>query len=267
MSSVSCSACQDLLAAAPEFAANGVTSKVCSSLSANMGLDRTNGHDSATDLHLANDCLIGRMQDEINHYDVCDWKEFMKQYIGNQYEINKAIICALGGFWSTLSSLIEALGGGEGTIPVFRRYRVTVPVAAFGQVWRVTSGAQQAYDTNAQADPQYYNVENVTEWFAGSGNNAQVGEFWVKVPVSEMDNITGVWTQTQVVPSGNDYDGRGKGYIQTVNVQEWTRNGDYLDVNFDTYELCPPSLLPDGHNGGPYPVTVDFLVVGTRQLL
>lgn len=267
MSEISCRACQDLSNAAPEFVTNGVTNAVCTSLGNNTGLDKNNGHNDATDLHIANDCLIGRMKTEIGGFDVCDWKEFMKLYIGNDYEMNKAMICAIGGLWKTIQTIIDALGGGNGRIPVIRRYRVTVPASAFGQSWRVTQGAQEATYFTPGSEPGYFNVENITEWFAGSGNNEEVGEFWVKVPVSEMDDITGVWTQTWVVPGGNPFDGVGKAFIQTVNVQQWTRNGDYLDVNFDTYELCPPRTLPDGHNGGPYPVTVDFLIVGTRQLL
>jgi len=163
-----------------------------------------------------------------------------------------------------LNDLIQALGGSSNVIPVIKRYRVTVPVGAFGQVWRVASGAEQAMYNEPGATPNYYPVASITEWFAGSGNNEDVGEFRVIIPVSEMESITGVWTQTQVVPSGNPYDGVGKGYIQTVNVQGWVQQGTNLIVNFDTFELCPPSSLPNGTNGGPYPVTVDFLVVGTK---
>ena len=269
MSEVSCTACQTLREDAPDFVTNGVTEAVCESLHDDTGLDAGNGNNDETDLHTANDCLIGRMEDEINAYDVCDWKKFMKQYITNDYEVNKGIICALGGLWETLHTLIKALGGGDGTIPVIRRYRVTVPVNAFGRVWRVTSGAEQNADTSAGTHESWYSVENVTEYFAGSGNNTDVGEFWITVPVSEMDSITGVWTQSWVVPSGNPYDGRGKGYIQTVNVQEWYQQGTNLIVNFDTYELCPPSTLgqTEGHNGGPYPVTIDFLIVGKKSIL
>lgn len=102
MSEVSCTACQELREAAPEFVTSGVTDTVCGSLAANTGLDASNGHDDATDLHLANDCYIGRMKDEVNAYDVCDWKPFMKRFIGNLYEMLKAIICSLRGIWNKL---------------------------------------------------------------------------------------------------------------------------------------------------------------------
>ena len=267
MSEVSCTACQDLREDAPAFVSNGVTTAVCNALHKNKGLNASNGNNNETDLKTANDCLIGRMRDEIDAYDVCDWKEFMRKYISNEYEMNKAIICALGGIWSNFQSLIDALGGGDGTIPVIRRYRTTVPKSAFGKTWRVTSGAEQ----NTYPDPtiadDWYSVTNITEWFAGSGDNEDVGEFWIKVPTTEMDSIVGVWTQTLVVPGGNTYDGKGKPYIQTVNVQTWYEQGGYLNVNFDTYELCPPGGGTAPNNGGPYPVTVDFLVVGTRAFV
>ena len=270
MSDISCTACQELRESAPDFIANGVTEAVCESLAEDTGFDAENGHNDSTDLHLANDCLIGRMQDEINAYDICDWKEFMRLYANNDYETNKAIICALGGLWNVIHKLIEALGGGDGSIPVIRRYRVTVPQPSFGQTWRGTVGIQQAtyQDPTLRDSTSWYNVGSVNAWFAGTGNNQEVGEFWIKVPISEMDSITGVWTQTLVVPGGNPYDGLGKWYMQTVNVQEWYKEGNYLNVNFDTYELCPPGGGPSAeHNGGPYPVTIDFLIVGLKRIL
>lgn len=443
MSNIDCNACNTLKNTSPHFVQNGITDTECTSLAADTGLNPSLSpkHTDAEDLHTMNDCLIGRTEGDLEKYDICDWQDFMAMFIGNLYEVLKAIICAIGGIWvyihnllsrvaslesrmsalesrvsilesevaalktrmtnlegrvtaaedaiaglttdvntlkndvaglksemnsvkarvstlegdvanikgrvtalegdmsslkgrvstlegavsninseisgiktdinsvktrvtnventvsshitqisslsstvnsfssqisnnannitnltSRLNSLIEALGGSANVVPVVRRYRVTVPKSAFGQVWRVTGGAQQANNPDSQTNPNYYNVADVTEWFAGSGNNEDVGEFWVKVPVSEMEDITGVWTQTWVVPGGNPYDGKGKGYIQTVNVQQWTRSGDYLDINFDTYELCPAGGGSSSHNGGPYPVTVDFLVVGTKTI-
>ncbi len=270
MSTINCEACESLRTIAPDFVTNGVTDAVCESLANDTGLNPKHANKDAPDLHLANDCMIGQMGTEINAYDICDWKEFMERYIGNHYEVDKGIICALGGLWELLHKLIDAMGGGNGRIPVMRRYRVNVPKSAFGQVWRLTQGAEQTSDNDPGDVPSYHSVTNVTEWFAGSGNNVDVGEFWVKVPVSEMDTITGVWTQSWVVPRGNSFDGRGKPYIQTVNVQEWYEQGNYLHVNFDTYELCPNRITSGDtitQNGGPYPVTIDFLIVGTKKIL
>lgn len=113
MSEVSCTACQDLKSAAPEFVTNGVTDTVCNSLANNTGLDSGNGRNDATDLHLANDCLVGRMQDEIRAYDVCDWKKFMKLFIHNVYEMFKALICTIRGVWTQISNIKSRLNSIE----------------------------------------------------------------------------------------------------------------------------------------------------------
>ena len=275
MSYIDCESCSELRENAPDFVNNGVTSEICTSLKADTGLNPNLSplHNDGEDLHTANDCLIGRMDAEIEKYDVCDWKEYMHQFIPNLYELLKAIICAIQGIWTNihrlwnkLNALIEALGGGENTIPVFRTYRRTVPKSEFVPYWRVTSGTQQNKAISPGEENEWYNVADVTEWFAGAGNNVEVGELWIKVLVADMDNIVGVFTQSWVVPGGNPYDGKGKRYIQTVNVQEWYREGDYLLVNYDVYELCPEGGGTAAYNGGPYPVTIDFLIVGSRTI-
>lgn len=314
MSEINCNACSDLRNTSPNFVQNGITSTECTSLAADTGLNpRLNPkHNDAEDLHDMNDCLIGRMEGDLEKYDVCDWQEFMQKFISNLYEVLKGIICALGGVWTyihnllnrvsslesrvtaletwksgidtwkssisntvaghtssinslnkKLDDIIAAMGGDLDTIPVMRRYRINVPKSVFKQKWRVTSGAQQ---TSNDEESGYYNVSSITQWFGGAGNNTDEGELWIKVPITEMSRIVGVWTQTLVVPSGNSYDGKGKAYIQTVNVQQWYEQSGYLYINYDVYELCPPGGGTETNNGGPYPLTIDFLVVGEKDL-
>lgn len=105
MSNINCSACEELRTEAPDFATNGVTSTVCASLKNDTGLSTTNGHNNDTDLTDANDCLIGRMDDELEAYDVCDWKDFMHKFIPNLYEFLKAILCSLAGIWTNIHEL------------------------------------------------------------------------------------------------------------------------------------------------------------------
>lgn len=101
MSNRDCSACQDLQDYAPEFATNGVTSAVAKSLQNNTGFNSHLQvlHDDCEDLNDANDCLIGNMEDEIEAYEMCDWKEYMKKFVGNLYEVLKAIIASICGLW------------------------------------------------------------------------------------------------------------------------------------------------------------------------
>lgn len=270
MSEISCTACQELREEAPEFATSGVTDAVCETLHNDKGFDAGNGNDDETDLHTANDCLIGRMKDEIRSYDVCDWKEFMKKYIGNDYEVNKGIICALGGIWEAFHKLVEALGGGNGYIPVFKHFRFTVPAASFGNVWRADVAAAQAW---YYGDSQWYNLDGgIIQYQSGGGmgDDTQPGEgMWIQIPTSEMENIKGVWGQTWVVPGGNSYDGRGKPYVQTVAIQQWFERDGNMIVNFDTHIISPKRIMSGdaiAQNGGPYPVTIDFLVIGERKL-
>lgn len=109
MSKRNCSACQDLQDYAPEFATNGVTTTVANSLKNNTGFNSSLKvrHEDCEDLNDANDCLIGNMEDEIEAYEVCDWKDYMKKLVGNLYEVLKAIIAAICGLWTRAERLCE----------------------------------------------------------------------------------------------------------------------------------------------------------------
>lgn len=111
MSTIDCSACNDLREYAPNFVQNGTNEEVCASLMNNTGLNPglTVLHDNCEDLHDVNDCLIGRMTDELEAYDVCDWKDFMKKHNSNLYELLKAIICNDCGLWIKLCESVKGL--------------------------------------------------------------------------------------------------------------------------------------------------------------
>lgn len=102
MSVINCDSCANLREYAPSFVQNGTTDVIAASLKNNTGLNPalTVTHDNCDDLNDANDCLIGRMADEVEAYDVCDWKEFMGKFLPNQYELMKAIIANDCGMWS-----------------------------------------------------------------------------------------------------------------------------------------------------------------------
>ena len=109
MSDTSCTACNDLREYAPEFVVNGVTETVGAHLMENEGLSGAEGHEDCEDLHDVNDCLIGNMVDELDAYDVCEWKDFMGAYIPNDYETNKAMIYAICGLWSKSNELCSMI--------------------------------------------------------------------------------------------------------------------------------------------------------------
>lgn len=100
-----CSACNDLRENAADFLVNGVTDTACTSLKNDTGFNPSSDTTDCDDLNDANDCLIGNMTDEIEAYDICDWKTFMKKYIPNTYNVIKSIICAVCGLWSNVHSI------------------------------------------------------------------------------------------------------------------------------------------------------------------
>ena len=95
-----CSACSELQEKSADFVQNGVTKSVCNALKNNKGFNTSSGNDDCTDLNNANDCLIGNMEDEVDAYEVCDWKEFTKNFIHNLWTVLGAIICAICGLWT-----------------------------------------------------------------------------------------------------------------------------------------------------------------------
>lgn len=105
MAQVNCSSCSDLQDVAPNLAVTGFTDDMCTSLQNGTGLNPSAGSDNCTDLNNLNDCLIGNQEAELNMYETCDWKKFMKQFIPNLWTTLKAVICAICGVWEFIKNL------------------------------------------------------------------------------------------------------------------------------------------------------------------
>lgn len=100
MARVSCKSCEDLRVNAPNFVVNGLGDTELTSLQNNTGLNPSNTRNDCTDLNDMDDCLIGNMASEVDAYEVCDWKSFMKSFIPNVWTVNKGIIAAICGLWT-----------------------------------------------------------------------------------------------------------------------------------------------------------------------
>lgn len=102
-----CSACEELRNDAPNFVLNGVTKEACTSLKNDTGFNPnlTPLNDNCTDLDNANECLVGNMADQIEAYDVCDWKDYMRKFVPNVYTVLKAMICGECGIWTNIHNL------------------------------------------------------------------------------------------------------------------------------------------------------------------
>ena len=115
MSKINCDACSDIRETAPNVIINGLGNTECTSLKNNSGLSPSSGHNDCTDLNNLNDCLIGNISQEVDAYDSCGWKEFMKKLLPNLWTMFKAIICAICGLWKlkeqndAMCALIDAL--------------------------------------------------------------------------------------------------------------------------------------------------------------
>lgn len=98
-----CDACSDLQENSPEFVVNGVTDNVYNSIINDTGFNPSSGHNDCTDLNNANDCLVGNMEEEVDSYDVCEWKLFMPDFIHNLWTTLKATIAAICGLWTKVN--------------------------------------------------------------------------------------------------------------------------------------------------------------------
>lgn len=126
----SCSACDELRQTDPNFVVNGLGDTECASLGNNTGLNPSSGNDDCEDLNAMNDCLVKNMETEIDSYNVCNWKEYMKALVDNLWTMFKGIICSICGLWERVScvydslvNLIDAIGGGVGGQSFVRYYR------------------------------------------------------------------------------------------------------------------------------------------------
>lgn len=105
MANYNCDACNELRNDAPNLIVNGLTNTECASLKNNTGLNPSSGNDDCTDLDNMNDCLIGNLEAEVDAYDVCNWKDFTKKHIDNEWTVLKGIICATCGLWTNIKNL------------------------------------------------------------------------------------------------------------------------------------------------------------------
>lgn len=106
MANVNCNACEEIRQDSPNLIVNGLGDTECTSLKNNTGLNPSSGNDDCEDLNNLNDCLVGNMEAEVDAYDVCDWKPFMKKFIPNVWTTIKAVICALCGLWDNMANIL-----------------------------------------------------------------------------------------------------------------------------------------------------------------
>ena len=102
-----CDACNDLMQNASEFVLNGITDKICESLTKNEGLnpDLPTLHTNCEDLKKVVDCLVGAFGEKIKGADPCDWKKYVGDLVDNLYITLKAMGCSDCGQWLAIDDL------------------------------------------------------------------------------------------------------------------------------------------------------------------
>lgn len=107
MANNACTACTDIRTVDPALVARGFTDSECTSLKNDTGLVPTSGNNNCTDLENLADCLIGNLEQEVDEYDVCDWREFSKLTLANLWTMVKAIVCSDCGLWANIHNTNE----------------------------------------------------------------------------------------------------------------------------------------------------------------
>lgn len=149
-------ACADLCERAPEFSEAGVTEYICQSLKNDTGLNPNTEvlSTNCIDLNLAVDCLIARLDDEVDCYDTCDWRKFMHNMLPRMYTMFKSMLCSDCGLWDKThdhEQQIEDAGDKatcayDSTVNLVSALDNTVAAQSFVRYFRDNSGTGQGYE-------------------------------------------------------------------------------------------------------------------------
>lgn len=103
-----CKTCEDLQQHSPNFVANGVTDEMCSNLESNTGL-MNKGRENCTDLHNANDCLIGGIAEKATSYNPCDPNKMIEDLAKNTMHVIDMLICSDCGQWNEIKKIWDEI--------------------------------------------------------------------------------------------------------------------------------------------------------------
>lgn len=103
-----CKTCKDLQQYSPDFVANGVTDEMCSNLESSTGL-MNKGRENCTDLHNANDCLIGGIAEKATSYNPCDPNKMIEDLAKNTMHVIDMLICSDCGQWNEIKKIWDEI--------------------------------------------------------------------------------------------------------------------------------------------------------------
>lgn len=103
-----CKTCEDLQVYSPDFVLKGVTDQMCENLKANTGL-MNKGRENCTDLHNANDCLIGGIAEKAKSYNSCDPNTMIEDLAKNTMHVIDMLICSDCGQWNEIKKIWDEI--------------------------------------------------------------------------------------------------------------------------------------------------------------
>lgn len=103
-----CKTCKDLQVYSPDFVLKGVTDQMCENLKANTGL-MNKGRENCTDLHNANDCLIGGIAEKAISYNSCNPNKMIEDLAKNTMHVIDMLICSDCGQWNEIKKIWDEI--------------------------------------------------------------------------------------------------------------------------------------------------------------
>lgn len=202
---------------------NGIGTSECASLKNNTGLSPSSGNNDCTDLDNLNDCLIGNMESELDAYEVCEWKPFIRKFIPNIWTVLKGIICAICGLWSNIDRIWCWLNHmNTNTGGVLHAYQDDDPTKPAINGFRIANGVQAR--TGANAAPLNISVIGSTARITGSLVCSG------KMPSSYCGNSTTNWT---------DFDSYGDEITNTAGNRSYKGNAPAGGLFVYEYQINP----------------------------
>lgn len=252
MAEVNCAACEDLRNNVPELIVNGLSDDMCTSLQNDTGLKPSVGHNDCTDLENLNDCLVGNLETEVEKYDVCDWRDFTKELIGNLWTVSKAMVCSICGIWTNIHNLwnqISALWAqlaSAGSYTLTKDGNYIVLNSDSGEKGRVPDA-----DTQYQLHTKTYTLANVV---VVAGDTAVVD-----VPTPQPSEYTD--TLYPMTVAGWTWEGTYASYLITRYIQLVDRSGT-PKVRVAVRNIAAPAS--DGSHNANVTLYVEVLWWGLR---
>jgi len=146
---INCEACDDLRKDAPDLLMNGITDKICESLTKNRGLNPNLStlHTNCEDIKKMISCFIDGHRESLKAADPCDWKKFVEEMLRNLTITLEAMGCSDCGQWLEIDKIWGAI----------KEIRELIEILLGGGSWRLLT---KGVDYDITFFNQFFNPAN-----------------------------------------------------------------------------------------------------------